>query len=529
MTTDVDAADLNDAGTTDVDATGTKDGGPTRAPRPGLLGLSRGRTVFAALIPVMLLVALLSWAFASPVGAIPDEDYHLGSIWCAQGDRAGFCESTADPGVKMVPAAVTKSAKCYAFNTQKSGACPAAGTQKLESSKRGTFNDHGYPPVFYVTMSVFVSHHTATSVLAMRAFNALLFVGLLTALFLLLSPRRRPLVLWGGIIALVPFGMFIIPSVNPSGWAATSAVTLWLCLVGFYEAETRGRTIALGALATVATVMGAGARSDAATYSVLAMIVVALLKAERTRSFWMRSILTLVLAIVCVIFFLTGSQGGVINPETATPLSGHQTLTLAVGNLLQLPTLWVGTLGTWGLGWLDTLMPAIVWMPSTTLVAGVAFGALRKAPLRKALAVGLVGLALVAVPLYVLVHDRVAVGTGVQPRYIYPLILLFVGVCLWGIRRLGLGLSGLQLILIVGGLWIANHVALFTNLRRYVTGTLAQGLNLDAGDTWWWALPFGPMWVWIIGSLAFLAMLAAAAVVAWPVGTFGLNRRRTLA
>ena len=34
MTTDVDAADLNDAGTTDVDATGTKDGGPTRAPRP---------------------------------------------------------------------------------------------------------------------------------------------------------------------------------------------------------------------------------------------------------------------------------------------------------------------------------------------------------------------------------------------------------------------------------------------------------------------------------------------------------------
>ncbi|MDR6973261.1 DUF2142 domain-containing protein [Leifsonia shinshuensis] len=495
----------------------------------GLFGLGRVRTVIAALIPVALLAALLSWALASPVGASPDEDYHLGSIWCAQGDRAGLCESTADPGVKRVPASVTKAAKCYAFDILHSGRCPDAGSQELTTSKRGTFNDHGYPPVFYLTMSVFVSQHTAASVLAMRAFNAVLFVGLLTALFLLLSPPRRGIVLWGGLIALVPFGMFIIPSVNPSGWAAISAVTLWLCLIGFYEAQTRGRMIGLGALATVATLMGAGARSDAATYSVLAMVVVVLLKAERTRAFWLKSILTLVLAIVCVVFFLTGSQGGVINPETAAPLSGRQTLALAVANLLQLPSLWTGTLGTWGLGWLDTLMPAIVWVPSVTLVAGVAFGALRYAPLRKALAVGLVGLALVAVPLYVLVHDRVTVGNGVQPRYIYPLILLFVGVCLWGLRRLGLGLSGVQLILIVGGLWLANHVALYTNLRRYVTGEAAQGLNLDAGADWWWHLPFGPIWVWVIGSLAFLAALAAAAVVSWPVGTFGLRRRAALA
>ncbi len=497
--------------------------------RRTLFGLGRGRTIVAALIPVALLVALLSWAFASPVGASPDEDYHLGSIWCAQGDRAGLCESTSDPGVKRVPAAVTKAAKCYAFDVLHSGLCPDAASQQLEKSKRGTFNDHGYPPVFYLTMSVFVSHHTTASVLAMRAFNCVLFVGLLTALFLLLSPPRRGIVLWGGIIALVPFGMFIIPSVNPSGWAAVSAIVLWLSLVGFYEAQTRGRMIALGALATIATFMGAGARSDAATYSVLAMIVVVLLKAERTRAFWLKSILTAALAIVCVVFFLTGSQGGVINPETAAPLSRHQTLALAVANLLQLPSLWLGTLGTWGLGWLDTLMPAIVWVPSVTLVAGVAFGALRYAPLRKALAVALVGVSLVAVPLYVLVHDRVQVGAGVQPRYIYPLVLLFVGVCLWGVRRLGLGMSAVQLILIVGGLWIANHVALSTNLRRYVTGEAAQGLNLDAGIAWWWPLPFGPLWVWVVGSLAFLVMLVAAAVVSWPREGFGVRRRRALA
>lgn len=487
----------------------------------------RWRAIVAALIPVAMLFALLSWAFASPVGASPDEDYHLGSIWCAQGDRAGFCESTSDPGVKLVPKAVTMAAKCYAFHADVSGKCPAADSQALEKSKRGTFNDHGYPPLFYVTMSIFVSHDTAASVLAMRSLNAVLFVGLLTALFLLLEPRRRGIVLWGGLIALVPFGMFIIPSVNPSGWASISAATLWLSLVGYYEARTRGRLIGLGALALVTTLMGAGARSDAATYSVLAMIVVIVLKAERTKRFWLLSTFTLALAVICVIFYLSGSQGDVINPESASPLSAGATVHLAVANLLQLPSLWVGTLGTWGLGWLDTLMPAIVWMPSITVVAGVAFGALRFGSLRKSIAVGLVGLSLVVVPLYVLVHDRIMVGAGVQPRYVYPLILLFVGVCLWGMNRIGLGLSGLQLIIIVGGLWIANHIALYTNLRRYVTGDGARGLNLDAGIAWWWSLPFGPLWVWIIGSLAFLTALGCAAAMSWPRGTFGRRTRRS--
>jgi hypothetical protein len=114
----------------------------------------------------------------------------------------------------------------------------------------------------------------------------------------------------------------------------------------------------------------------------------------------------------------------------------------------------------------------------------------------------------------------------VQPRYIYPLILLFVGVCLWGLNRIGLGLSGLQLVIIVGALWFANHVALYTNLRRYVTGDNAKGLNLDAGAAWWWSLPFGPIWVWAIGSLAFLVVLAAAAALSWPRNTFGVRGAR---
>ena len=37
------------------------------------------------LAPLLAYVALLAWAFASPIGAGPDDDYHLISTWCADG------------------------------------------------------------------------------------------------------------------------------------------------------------------------------------------------------------------------------------------------------------------------------------------------------------------------------------------------------------------------------------------------------------------------------------------------------------
>jgi len=51
--------------------------------------LTEGRLKVAGLVCV--LVALGAWSVASPVGASPDEDYHLVSIWCSHGERPGLC------------------------------------------------------------------------------------------------------------------------------------------------------------------------------------------------------------------------------------------------------------------------------------------------------------------------------------------------------------------------------------------------------------------------------------------------------
>ncbi|HTN56981.1 MAG TPA: hypothetical protein VL043_01815, partial [Protaetiibacter sp.] len=69
-----------------------------------------------------------------------------------------------------------------------------------------------------------------------------------------------------------------------------------------------------------------------------------------------------------------------------------------------------------------------------------------------------------------------------------------------------------QLLLVAAMLSIANGVALHTNMRRYLTGIDAGSVNLNTGIEWWWNVPFSPMAVWIIGSLAYAALLFVLAM-----------------
>ena len=58
-------------------------------------------------------------------------------------------------------------------------------------------------------------------------------------------------------------------------------------------------------------------------------------------------------------------------------------------------------------------------------------------------------------------------------------------------------------------------MSLHVNLRRYVTGADVFAPNLDSAPEWWWSIPFSPMTVWFLGTLAFTGMLVAIAYPAW--------------
>ncbi|CAN5520470.1 hypothetical protein BH10ACT7_BH10ACT7_11250 [soil metagenome] len=471
---------------------------------------SRFRPIHVA--PLLAIIALGAWMFASPIGSSPDDDFHLTSIWCANDARTDLCEPGPSPAERVVPAVVL-GAPCFAYNEESSATCQTALLEKpFEPSVvtgRGSF-EHNYPPVFYGFMNVFASDNLLVSALVMRFINILLFVGLSVALFMLLPSDRRSTMLWAWTLTLVPLGLFLIASNNPSSWAIIGVGSSWLALLGFFESTGR-RQVGLGIVFGLATVMAAGARGDAALYTILGSVMVGFLTFARTRAWALRAILPVAMAVVAGLFFLASRQSQVAvtglgdSVSSDIPLSGFGLLAY---NLLNVPQLWAGIFGGWPLGWLDTTMPAVVIFGGLGVFVAVVFIGLGILSWRKVIAALGVVLVLWLLPTVVLMQGGNAVGQNVQPRYLLPIIIVLAGVAMLSVGNRFVRLGRAQTLLIGVALSVGQAFALHVNMRRYLTGTDIQGGNLDDGAEWWWnGLIFSPMAVWVIGAAAFTGLV----------------------
>lgn len=448
---------------------------------------------------VSAVVALGVWALSSPLGATPDEDFHLASTWCGLGEREDACAPGSKRTTREIPREVIY-ATCFAFHSEVSASCQASieDPQKLRETKRGNF-DGLYPPVFFAVTSAFVGPDAERSVLLMRLFNTLLYVGLVGAVALLSAPRMRRSVLVGAVVTAVPFGVFLIPSINPSSWALLSATTLLASVVG-YLTTTGRRRWAFAGVSVVATVVGAGSRADAAVYAIIAIGVAGFLALPRDRTWWRAAILPTVLAAASAVSFLTSGQNNATEPLGDDPLTLQRVWDLVTA----IPHLWVGAMGLWGLGWLDTDMPPMVWAVNWGVFFAVVFAALVHLPRRTGWSVAGMAALVVAIPVYVQYASGQPVGVTVQPRYILPLLIMLVTVATIRLEGRAFGLSRVQRWVVAGSLTLTNAVALHANLRRYVTGTDHPSLNLDSRIEWWWSgLPVTPLATWAIGVLAF--------------------------
>lgn len=457
--------------------------------------------------PIAIFIALVVWAFASPIGASPDEDYHLASIWCSHGFKAGLCEEGGLPSTRYIPEDLT-SAHCYKFQAGKSAECTADfSNARLIETERGSFTG-SYPPVFYWVMGFFVTSNSLISVLLMRIFNSALLVFALIAIHRFGPSSAREVPNWIIPMTFVPLGMFIVPSVNPSSWAVISALLVLPFAMAFLEAERLRSKILLGVITAVGSLMGAGARGDAAAYALLALILAAVL-ARRSRMWQPIEFGFLSLTgLGAIALFLSAGQSGILSPDTSpTELTPRAILSNFSVNIIQLPQLWFGAFGTTGLGWLDTPMPALVWASSIFVFSALTLWGLRQLNWKKSVAMAALVLALISVPMYIFVHDQVTVGTAVQARYILPLIIMFASVVLlWLPPKLGLNRAQLWTVLTL--MVIANSLALLINMRRYLSGLDVASPNLYNGIEWWWSEIPPPMVFWVIGSLSFAVYVA---------------------
>ena len=236
----------------------------------------------------------------------------------------------------------------------------------------------------------------------------------------------------------------------------------------------------------------------------LAVVLAAIVTWRSGAAHLRRLVYPALLAVVAFVLFLSvGQSEALSNAAAPDPSLGAIARVFA-----DIPSLWTGALGGWGLGWLDTSLPAVVWISSWSVLVGAVFSALDGMGRRQLLALAGAGGAVWVVPGYMQYISGHPVGAAIQPRYILPLIVMLAIIAIARVPgRVPVRWSRSQWVLIVMALSLANAVALYFNIRRYVTGTDVMEANLDAGREWWWEMPIGPMATWIVGAVAFAAGL----------------------
>jgi hypothetical protein len=254
--------------------------------------------------------------------------------------------------------------------------------------------------------------------------------------------------------------------------------------------------------------MASGSRSDTTVFFLLAVVATLILVFQNSRLFWRLSLLPLAGVIICALLFRSSRSVDAVTGGSDAAITFEKVLSRIAYNITEIPSLWTGIFGqSWGLGWLDTSMPALVWTSGLAAFIGAGFVAARASSMRKAIVIILGALALTAVPLTVLILAGSDVGENFQPRYLLPLMIVFAGVLFFTEHRQVISFNRAQVWLFVIALSGANLIALHLNTRRYVTGIDALAPSLDLGREWWWQIVVSPDIVWGIGVLAFAGAL----------------------
>lgn len=472
--------------------------------------LLKSKALGLSLVLILLFLTLGSWALASPVASSPDDDFHLASIWCSGDGYPGMCESAEVPNERYLSRALVDSA-CYAHDPEISAGCQSKihvlEDNTLQISTRGNFNG-GYPPLYYSVMHTFATTNVELSVFVMRIVNISIFMILGALIWVFGSQQNRKMQTYPWLISSIPLGIFILASNNPSSWGFTGVGMGALSLYSLFtcsKSPLKNRIILI-TVYYISTCMASGARGDSALFSVITAAIITFI----TFTNWTQTLKNLIIIAPAVItsvlfYFSSAAATSVARVGAVSETSQVSPISVLFENLLTLPDLFIGVFGVWGLGWLDTPMPQLVWVTAAFIF--VSFVAISWQKMTKKQMFAQVGLLLIIVflPLYILQKELATVGQFLQPRYFLPLYLLLSILVFEILIKQQFRASSFFKTIVWVGLSVAQAIALYLNLDRYVHGSAnSTGFNLNNSVEWWWSgLQFGPMQLFVIGALSF--------------------------
>ncbi len=501
------AADERSTGAETIDS-----GEPAQPRRIGMI----------AAIGAALLALGAAWVLASPVGAGPDDSFHLASIWCAPTAPDDACTNLGDAFAAgkdfvEVPAEITFEAHCFAFNPLASADCP--GAVESGTTARALANDGIYPGLYYAVMGFAVGDEPVNSALLARTLSWTICVGFLAGGWYVLPRRHRAGYLVMLLVTSIPSALFLWTSTNPSGVVVAAIAAAWCAAIALVHADGRRERVVAGILLAVALVAAAGSRADGGVYAFVAAIAAGVLLWRRGRD-RVQALITVGvaagLALLVSVLILNRRVVGV--DQLVTQIDGvaaESSDGLLWNNLREIPFFLTANLGTEPIGMLDVPMPRIIWASTLAAFFGLGLFGLARLDRRKALSLACVLVGLLGIPYFLLWRGGYPVGFEVAPRYALPLVPVLGFTLLYWRRATSVAsLTVAQLSTVLALVTIAHSVALHSTIRRYVTGVGNLSLDLDAGREWWWDIPITPNMVWLLGSVAFGVL---AGLLGWTI------------
>ena len=471
-------------------------------------------------LPMAFFILGLSWAITSPVGSAPDDDYHLASIWCAQGDRDAACLDTGlIPPKFVVASGAINSAFCYATNPNTTGDCANAELNSTQMFLTERLNNvqNLYPGGYYAVHSIFVGPNVERSVFIMRIFNVALTAALFSLLIRVVPAGIRQSTLLTFIAAFTPLGIFLVASTNPSGWAIVG--TLFMAAFGLslmHRKTWRSRRTWLIAVGlAISAAMAITSRVDSSAFTVIAVLLIFLLAgAARIKQQWVGALLLVGIAVIGATTYLITTP----LTETVSLGSQEQNPDLFWTNLFNVPDLIQGIVGGWPLGWNDTVLPDVVPVIGLLIIGALGYVGISSTWPWKSTAIALAAVALVGLPLIFMQLQGIAVGEVVQSRYLLPLFSLLMFALLIP-RKAGapLLINRSAGIVMAISMWLTLNLSWWVNVHRYAVG--ADSPFFDTGAAW----SFGPP-LFLTAALA----LGSSAILIVGIVFASMTAKRTV-
>ncbi len=477
--------------------------------------LGRSGTILLTVLgAVAVLIGFASWAVSSPVAGSPDDDYHLGSIWCPRPIEDSGCEFRETNGTitaVKVPDSILNAQDCFAFKPEQNASC-ALSRSDDRSGFTERFDAGAYPWGYYQLHHLFVGPDVHRSVVTMRLVNIVLGIGGLIGVALVAPRGMKDKVIMAAMVAWVPMGVYFIASNNPSSWAISGCLIYATGMLSALEAEGPRRW-GLLALSAYGAVLAATSRADSAFF--LAVITLAVWFFTRfTRARIPALVISLCAAAVGLLIMVNSGQAGNLKGDGGWPVTEGSVRFILSKNLQQVPEFIASMWGlTWGPGWFDVPLRGWSTLTMVFLAGGLVMAGAAHVDLRKFLASGVILGALVGVPVVSLTLRHVQPVIYYQGRYMLPLLAVLFFFWLQRGRWAPMRTPG-QMALLVVVVAVANGSALRRILLRYTVGLDSSFSVEGLEDPQWWPWSVGPSVVWITGAFAMAVGLALLLFVA---------------